>query len=139
MSAAAAATARAPSPPAAAALLQGGDKYKEASLLYKDLLDRHGRHVAVLVGLANAYIAMKLLDDAERLLQEAVEIDGENADALVGLIAVAQAQGRPGDAATKYMPALREKCPDAPYLASLDIVNGTFERVAAAFAPSSDS
>ena len=114
---------------------QGGDKYKEASLVYKDLLDRHGSSLVALNGLATAYLAMKRLDDAERLLHEALAKAPGDGDTLVNLIAVTQAQGRPGEAAGRHLPALREAHPEHPYLAQLDIVQGTFDRVAAAFAP----
>lgn len=48
--------------------MQGGDKYKEASLVFKDLYDRHGPSSVAINGLASAYIAMRRFDDADKLL-----------------------------------------------------------------------
>ena len=102
--------------------------------MYKDLLDRHRASLVALNGLATAYIAMKRLDDAERLLQEALAKAPADPDTLINLIALTEAQGRPGEAAAKYLPALREAAPGHVYLKQLDIVHGTFDRVATAFA-----
>jgi hypothetical protein len=48
---------------------QGGDKYKEASLILKDLYDRHGASAVTLNALAATYIAMRRFDDAEKVVE----------------------------------------------------------------------
>jgi len=115
-------------------LALGGDKSKEASLVYKDLLDRHGPSLTVLNGLAVAYTAMRRYDDAERLLQEALAKAPGDADTLINLIAVAEQTGRANEAAGKYLPQLREAAPAHPAVKQLDLALGSFDRVAASFA-----
>lgn len=121
--------------------LQGGDKAKEASLIFKDLVDRAGSDPLPLVnGLASSYIAMRRYEDAERILLEAHARAPGHADTLVNLIAVAQQTGRAAEAAGKWLPALREAVAESgngvphPYLAQLDALDGAFDRVAASFA-----
>ena len=119
---------------------QGGDKAKEASLIFKELADRAGSDPTPLVnGLAASYIAMRRFDDAERLLGEAHARAPADADTLINLIAVAQQGGRGGEAAGKWLPALREAVAEAgrgahPYVAQLDALDAAFDRVAASFA-----
>jgi coatomer protein complex subunit epsilon len=112
-------------------LAQGGDKYKEASLVFKDLLDRYGDNSATVVnGLAVAYIALRRYDDAGRLLSEALAAAPQHADTLVNLITVCQHTGRGADS---YLATLAKVAPSHPYVAGLEAAQAQFDRVAATF------
>lgn len=113
--------------------LQGGDKYKEASLVFKDLYDRHGPSAVATNGLASAYIAMRRFDDADKLLTEALAKDGSDADALVNSISVAVQTNRPADVSARLIQTLRECAPSHAYLKALDTADRSFDRVAAGF------
>lgn len=121
--------------------MQGGDKAKEASLIFKELSDRAGSDPLPLInGLAASYMAMRRFEDAERLLLDAHSRAPGDADTLINLIAVAQQTGRGAEAAGKWLPALREAVAEGgrggqhPYLAQLEALDGAFDRVAASFA-----
>lgn len=113
-------------------LAQGGDKYKEASLVFKDLLDRFGdASMTVINGLAAAYICMRRYDDAGRLLSDALARKPGHADTLINLITVCQHTGR---SAEQYVAALTEAAPTHAYVAGMSQVKAQFDRVAASFA-----
>ena len=121
--------------------LQGGDKAKEASLIFKDLIDRAGSDsVSLTNGLAASYLAMRRFEDAEKLLLEAHGRAPGDVDTLVNLVAVTQQLGKAAESNNKWLPALREAAAQStegashPYLAQLEMTEGMFERVAASFA-----
>lgn len=115
-------------------LSQGGEKYKEASLLYKDIMDRCGSNIICLNGLAAAYIGMRRFSDAERILQEArSSFSDSHPDTMINMIALCQLTGKGAEAAGKWLPALKEAAPSHPYLAGLARAEGAFDRVAASF------
>lgn len=116
--------------------LQGGDRVKEAVSLFRELNDRFGGSVAGVNGLAAAYTAQKRFGDAERVLEEMLETNPGQADALINLIACYAATGRsPGPEASAKLEALRSANPHHPYLTQLSAIESTFDRVAAGFAP----
>ena len=102
--------------------------------MYKDLLDRHGPTLSVLNGLAAAYAAMRRFDDAEHLLTDALAKAPGDADTLINLIAVAEQTGRANEAATKWLPMLRDAAPEHPAIKALDLALGAFDRVASSYA-----
>ena len=114
------------------ALEQGGDRIKEAGAYFRELNDRFGGSVAGVNGLAAVYIAQGKYTDAERLLEELLESNPAQPDALINLVTVAEHTGR-ADAAAKWLDALRAAVPDHPYLQQLALVEGTFDRLAATY------
>ena len=114
---------------------QGGDRIKEAATCFRELNDRFGASVAGVNGQAAVSIAQGKYADAERVLEELLESHPAQPDALINLVAIAEHTGRADDAA-KWLAALREAAPDHPYLQQLDIVEGTFDRLAAVYTAS---
>ena len=132
----AAATLFPPPPPSLPpSLPQGGDRIKEAATCFRELNDRFGASVAGVNGQAAVSIAQGKYADAERVLEELLESHPAQPDALINLVAIAEHTGRADDAA-KWLAALREAAPDHPYLQQLDIVEGTFDRLAAVYTAS---
>lgn len=118
-------------------LALGGDKYKEAVLVYKDLLDRSGEGAGARVanGYAAALMAARRFDDAEKVLSELLSRDENNADTLANMLLLLQHSGRGSEATTgKFVTALRRVAPGHPLAAALAMADGQFDRVAATFA-----
>lgn len=115
-------------------LAQGGDRYKEAALVFRDLLDRHGPCLIGLNGAAAAAIALRRFEEADKAIQEAMglaEAAGGDGTTLVNAITLAAATGRGG--ADKLVAKLREVDPSHPYLTSLGLAESAFDRVAASY------
>lgn len=120
------------------AMLQGGARIREAYALFRELNDRFGGSVAGVNGLAAVYIAQGKYSDAERLLAELLETHAGQPDALINLITVYTHMGRADDVA-KTLDQLRASAPRHPYLQNADMLEATFDRVAAGFAPVADA
>lgn len=114
------------------ALVQGGGRIKEACALFRELNERFGASVCGVNGLAAVYIAQHKYADAERVLEEFLESQPNQPDALINLITAAVHTGR-ADAAAKWTAALRAAAPTHPYLQQTALLEGTFDRVATAF------
>lgn len=113
--------------------LQGGDRTKEASLVYKELLDRFGRSLAGLNGLATAYIGMRRFDDAERALNDALETDPNDADTLANIVTLHVQAGKTGKSFVEAIARLRAAAPHHPYVEALGRAEDMFDRVAAGY------
>ena len=113
----------------------GGEKAKEAVLIYRDVLERYGEGAgpAAVNGLATSLIAAKRYGDADKILSEAGEKDPSHPDTLINSIAVAQHLGKAA-AATDALATLRTVAPHHPYVEALTIAEGQFDRVAASYA-----
>lgn len=115
------------------ALVQGGDRIKEASLIYKEMLDRFGRSNAALNGLASAYIAMRRFDDAEKALNDALESDPESADTLANVVTLLVQAGKTGKSYMDAVAKLRAVAPTHPYVEAIGRAEDMFDRVAASY------
>lgn len=109
-------------------LAVGGDRYKEAALVFRDLVDRNGPAVSSLNGLGSAYLAMKRLDDAERSFQQALSVNSSNADSLANLVSLCMQQGKVQEGLNKWLPQLREAAPDHHYLRALAALDEDFDK-----------
>lgn len=114
----------------------GGDKYKDAALTFRDIMDRFGPSVPALNGQGVAFLALRRVEDAEKAFAAAAERakagGAADVDALINLMALYQSTGRAADAA-KLLPTLQETAPEHPYVKSYELARGAFERVAATF------
>lgn len=119
-------------------MVQGGPRIREAHALYRELNDRFGGSVAGVNGLAAVYIAQQKYSDAERLLVELLESHPGQPDALINLITVYTHMGRADDV-NKALDQLRAAAPRHPYLQQAEMLEATFDRVAASFAPAADA
>ena len=114
----------------------GGDRAKEAVLIYKDVLDRYGEGAgpAAMNGLVAAHVAARNYAAAEAVLEEAKAKDPSYADTLANAAAVAELQGR-ADAAARIAERLKRDAPAHASALTLAAAEAQFDRVAKSFAP----
>lgn len=112
-------------------IAKGGEKCDEASLLFQELGDRFGTSTTLLNGSAVAFMMLQNYPEAERLLLESAEKDGENADTLINLIVASRHLGKTVD---QYLSQLKRIAPAHPWLESMGRLEAGFDRIAANFA-----
>lgn len=114
--------------------LQGGESsIRESSLVFKELNERFGTSSAGLNGLASACIAARRYEEADRYLADAAERNGDDPETLINQIQVASQTGRSGRA-EELTARLKSVAPRHPYVESLAIAEGMFDRLAGQYA-----
>jgi coatomer subunit epsilon len=109
--------------------VQGGEKMKEASFLYKDLLDRYGPCSCINNGLALVYMSLKRYEDAERLLMEIYQKNSNDSDTISNLITL-YSQTNKHSEAMKLVSKLRQVSNDQhPLIDSLTQVEQAFNTI----------
>lgn len=112
----------------------GGEKYKEAALVFREIADRHGASASSLTGQAAALVALKRYEEADRVVKEMLSMAPNDPDVLITAITLATQTGRFNVVNQKLIPDLKTVAPDHPYLRSMTVAEGAFDRVAASFA-----
>ncbi|EKU20929.1 coatomer subunit epsilon [Nannochloropsis gaditana CCMP526] len=108
-------------------LAQGGTGYRDAQLLFQELVAKYGNSALLLNGLyeeADKYLAQCLREDPDK----------SNADTLINLIATAQHLHKPPETVAKLLSQLQKVAPDHPYVQNLGTLEGAFDRLQAQFA-----
>jgi coatomer protein complex subunit epsilon len=122
-------------------LALGGERYQEAFSTYQEMLQRYGEDsVSVTNGLCAALVCLGRHEQAESALKESLAKEPANPETLITYLTLLQNTGRgfggsPTDAATanKLLATLKKAAPGHPYVSALNLVENSFDRVAAGF------
>jgi len=76
------------------------------------LADKNTSTALLLNGQANCFIGQGKLEEAESALQEALEKDSNNTDALVNLTVLSQLSGKAPEVFNRYLSQLADSAPD---------------------------
>ena len=93
-----------------------GDKLDEAYYIFHDLAAKYGSTSMLLNGQAAALIARGKYEDAERLLQESLEKDNNNAETLINLMTISHFLGKGSEVANRYLNQLKDSHPKHPFV-----------------------
>ncbi|CAH8504956.1 unnamed protein product [Schistosoma turkestanicum] len=115
---------------------KGGDQLQEAVHIYEELKEKHGPSTLLLNGQAAALMGMNNWVEAEPILQEALDMDGNNPDTIVNMIVVNQHLGKPVESINRLISQLRDCCKDHPFLLDYAQKEDEFTRCAQHYAPS---
>ncbi|XP_075211441.1 coatomer subunit epsilon [Lycorma delicatula] len=72
----------------------GGDRLQDAFYIFQEMIDKYGASVILLNGQATCNIGMGRFDDAEPLLQEAMDRDSNHPDTLINQIVLCEQLGK---------------------------------------------
>lgn len=111
--------------------LHKGAKVQEGDYIYQDLGEKYGRSPAVLNGHALCFMQRGAFDEAEPLLQEALEKNAKHADTLANLVVCAQHLNKQP---TRYLRQLRGVAPNHPLARDIDTFDKAFDRACARYA-----
>ncbi|CAL8088706.1 unnamed protein product [Calicophoron daubneyi] len=120
-------------------LSKGGEQLQEALHIYEELREKYGSTPVVLNGQAAALIGMNRWEDAECLLQEALDADSNNPDTIINMIMVSQHLGKPAETIHRLMSELKDCNKNHPFLLDYAAKEEEFSRCAQQYAPSVSS
>jgi len=106
----------------------GGSKFYEASALFDELSQQNFGHTVKLINCrAAVLIHLGNYQDAEDLLLEALNKDGDDPDTLANLVVCADLSHKTQEVKNRYVSQLKEIMPTHPYLAKIDAYSELFD------------
>lgn len=111
-------------------LSKGGESVQEAVYIFQDLLERHGATDQILNGMAVCHLAMAKLDDAERVLKEALTKNPNCATTLINVICSSKYKNKPAELVARYFTQLKLVAPSNAWLLDYNNKEAEFDAIA---------
>jgi len=90
----------------------GKEKLKDAFYIYQEMIEKFGATPSLLVSQAACLIQQQKYEDAEKLLQDAMQRDSGNPEAIIGLLVASQFLAKSAEVTNRYINQLKQDFPN---------------------------